>query len=219
MVQKNIVFLTPDHEKCFFDPWSWKMFFWPLIMKNVFLTPDHEKCFFDPWSWKMFFWPLIMKNVLLTPAHEKIFFSTPPWKFYFLTLITKKMFFWPQLMKKFFFSTPPWKFYFLTLITKKMFFWPQLMKKKFFNPHQISPPVFGPIFRVGSPHNGVDLGVTGSDLSFAIIKIAFFSRHSREKPAWNPIGGFFINIDQSGFTTDFGSLFTVGLPHSGSIWE
>ena len=44
-------------------------------------------------------------------------------------------------------------------------------------------------FTVGPPHNGVDLGVTWSDLSFAPIKTEFFSRNSRENPCSKPIGG------------------------------
>ena len=103
-------------------------------------------------------------------------------------------------------------------VQRSMFFDPWSWKKKISTPHQISLPIFNPLFRVGPPHNRVDLGVTGSDLSFALIKTPFFSRNIWESSPWNPIGGSLINIDQSGFTTDFGSLFTVGSPHNGATW-
>jgi hypothetical protein len=52
---------------------------------------------------------------------------------------------------------------------------------------------FSDFFTVGPPHDGVDLGVTWSDLSFAPIKTGFFSRNSRENPCSKPVGGSHIS--------------------------
>ena len=46
------------------------MFFWPLTMKNVFLTPDHEKCFFDPYSRINDFLTSIMGQCFCGSCHE-----------------------------------------------------------------------------------------------------------------------------------------------------
>ena len=62
---------------------------------------------------------------------------------------------------------------------------------------------------MGPTPNRVDLGVSWDDLSIGIIKTVIFSRNSQENPSSKPIGRLLINIDQSGFSTDFGSFIRV----------
>ena len=105
---------------------------------------------------------------------------------------------------------------FWIVFSNHVLFDPWSLKKILRAPIRFHHRLFWSLLRVGPPHNWVDLGVTWSDLSFALIKTAFFSRNSWENAPWNPIGGSFINTDQSGFTTDcFGPLLRVGPPHNG----
>ena len=74
---------------------------------------------------------------------------------------------------------------------------------------------FGPLFRVGLPHNGIDLGMTGSDLSFPLIKTPFSREIAEQTLPETLLVGSSLTLTNQISPPIFGPLFRLGPPHNG----